>query len=170
MIRRMKFAPFFIVLLFAIPALAQTSNNPPPMRSYMGATKPEQAPQKDAAKKQRQPNVEIWLPPEFQSSEQKWPLLIFSHGFGGCAKQSAYLMKYLADHGYIVIAPDHEDARCNRGIGNGGLVQSMRQGTRDWPERPFRNPESWTDDTESDRRDDVLFALSSMLDDRQYKN
>jgi predicted dienelactone hydrolase len=46
----------------------------------------------------------------------------------------------------------------------------MRPGTKDWPERPFRTPETWTDTTEADRRDDVLFALSSMLDDRQYKN
>ena len=138
------------------------------MRSYMGATQPERKePQRE---KKRQANLEIWLPPEFQSSEQKWPLLIFSHGFGGCAMQSVTLTRYLADHGYIVIAPDHADARCNRGLAGGGILQSSRSGTRDWPERPFRNPESWTDKTEADRRDDVLFALSSMLDDRQYKD
>lgn len=164
----MKYALMMFVLFFSGPVLAQEANNqPPPMRSYMGATQPEKT---EAAPKQRQAHVEIWLPPEFQSTEQKWPLLIFSHGFGGCARQSNFLMQYLADHGYIVIAPDHVDARCNRGLGGGGLLQSFRSNTRDWPEKPFRTPDAWTDKTESDRRDDVLFALSSMLDDRQYKN
>ena len=138
------------------------------MRSYMGSTTPE----KPKVVHERQPNVEIWLPPEFQSTEQKWPLLIFSHGFGGCAKQSEFLTKYLADQGYIVIAPDHTDANCDR-FSKGGLrgqMQQMRAGKDMRPEKPFRTPDAWSDKTESDRRDDVLFALSSMLDDRQYKN
>lgn len=119
----------------------------------------------------REPHVEIWLPPDFQKSEQKWPLLIFSHGFGGCAKQSAFLMEYLADHGYIVIAPDHADANCARRSGNmRARLQDMRSGLAPSPEKPFRFPEDWDETTESDRRDDVFFAVSSMLDDRQYKN
>ena len=120
----------------------------------------------------RQPNVEIWLPPEFQSSERKWPLLIFSHGFGGCARQSDFLTRSLADHGYIVIAPDHADADCHRQMSGslGSRLGDMRAGKKAWPEKPFRNPEAWNEKTEADRRDDVLFALASMLDDRQYKN
>lgn len=174
----MKYALIAFLLLLTFPAYAletpapqtytQEKGAPPPeARAYTGNIKPSQ-PKKVGEERKRQPNVEIWLPPEFQSSEQKWPLLIFSHGFGGCAKQTNFLMQYLADHGYIVIAPDHADAKCNGRFG--ALVSAMRPGTRDWPERPFRNPESWTDETEADRRDDVLFALSSMLDDRQYKN
>ncbi len=144
---------------------------PPEARSFTGNIKPSQ-PKKTGEERKRQPNVEIWLPPEFQKSEEKWPLLIFSHGFGGCSKQSKFLTQYLADHGYIVIAPDHEDANCDR-FSAGGLrstLQAMRSGKDMRPERPFRTPEAWTDETETDRRDDVLFALSSMLDDRQYKN
>ncbi|PZQ45646.1 MAG: hypothetical protein DI551_06765 [Micavibrio aeruginosavorus] len=148
----MKYVLILLCLLMASPVHAQEQREP---------LKKE---------KQRQPNVEIWLPPEFQSSEQKWPLIIFSHGFGGCAKETGFLMSYLAESGYIVIAPDHGDARCDRGAGSVGLVQPLRAGAMDWPEKPFRNPEAWTDKTEADRRDDVLFALSSMLDDRQYKN
>ena len=181
MIRRMKYALIFLCLLFLnseiyaqdeAPSAPQTYTQekgapPPEARAYTGNIKPSD-PKKVGDERKRQPNVDIWLPPEFQSSEQKWPLLIFSHGFGGCAKQSKFLMQYLADHGYIVIAPDHADARCSGR--SGAFVQSMRSGTRDWPERPFRTPDAWTDKTEADRRDDVLFALSSMMDDRQYKN
>lgn len=120
----------------------------------------------------RQPNVEMWLPPEFQSSEQKWPVIVFSHGFGGCAKQSKFLTQYLADNGYIVVAPDHADADCGKFVdgGFGSKLSGMISGKRQWPEKPFRTPESWTDKTEADRKDDVRFALESLLDDRQYKN
>lgn len=158
---------------------ARAQTEPPEPRAFeKGVTSFEQYETKRAQEKappaktpdKRQPNVEIWLPPQFQSTEQKWPLLIFSHGFGGCAKQSAFLTEYLADQGYIVIAPDHEDARCReRFNGGGGLGGGLRGGAKDWPEKPFRTPDVWTDKTEADRRDDVLFALASMLDDRMYK-
>lgn len=162
------FVLFAGFMLFAVCAYAQDM---PQIRTYSGETHDGQSAFRQAKReKQRQPNVEIWLPPEFQSTERKWPLIVFSHGFGGCAKQSAFLTSYLADNGYIVIAPDHEDAQCaGKGSALSRLSQ-MRGGRIQSPEKPFRNPELWTDKTEANRRDDVLFALSSMLDDRQYKN
>ena len=36
-----------------------------------------------------------------------FPVLIFSHGWGGTRTQSTYLMEELASHGYIVVALDH---------------------------------------------------------------
>jgi predicted dienelactone hydrolase len=36
-----------------------------------------------------------------------WPVLVFSHGFGGVRFQSFYLTEHLATHGYVVVAPDH---------------------------------------------------------------
>lgn len=113
----------------------------------------------------REPRVEIWLPPDFQKHEGPWPLIIFSHGFGGCAIQSSFLTSYLAENGYIVAAPDHTDAACDK---YGGRLAQGAAGTKGWPERPFRNPEKWDDTTEADRKDDVLFTLSSLLDDRKY--
>jgi dienelactone hydrolase len=38
------------------------------------------------------------------------PLLVFSHGYGGCGTQSVYVTEYLAAQGYLVVAPDHDDA------------------------------------------------------------
>lgn len=185
MLAAMRYFLVLTVLLFSQAAFAQ-SEVKQPLEPY----RPNQTKQTDKTApsnkpysqfktneqrregKHRQPNVEIWLPPEFQSSEKKWPVIIFSHGFGGCAKQSKFLTSYLADQGYIVLAPDHADANCERigGNGAGSRLQAMRSGNRGRPEKPFRTPEAWTDKTEGDRRDDVLFALSSMLDDRQYKN
>jgi hypothetical protein len=36
-----------------------------------------------------------------------FPVLIFSHGWGGTRTQSTYLMEELASHGYVVVALDH---------------------------------------------------------------
>ena len=38
----------------------------------------------------------------------RWPVVIFSHGAGGVRFQSVFLTEYLAAHGYVVVAPDHE--------------------------------------------------------------
>lgn len=175
-----------ILILFSFPAFAQ-QQSPPEARPFAkGITSFEQYEAEKTGKDKkkgpdaktpdgRQPYVEIWLPPEFQSTEQKWPLIVFSHGFGGCANESRFLTRFLADNGYIVLAPHHTDENCSSSrfgdSGFGSRMTTMRAGQkRDWPERSFRNPDIWTDKTEVDRKDDVVFALESMFDDRQYRN
>jgi predicted dienelactone hydrolase len=56
-------------------------------------------------------DVAVW-PPAVGSGP--YPLALFSHGIGGCKTQSTYLMQALAQHGILVVAPDHSDkgARC----------------------------------------------------------
>jgi predicted dienelactone hydrolase len=39
--------------------------------------------------------------------EGTFPLIIFSHGFGGERRMSAHLCCHLASHGYVVVSPDH---------------------------------------------------------------
>jgi predicted dienelactone hydrolase len=38
---------------------------------------------------------------------REWPMLVFSHGFGGINTQSLPLMEYLASRGFVVVAPEH---------------------------------------------------------------
>lgn len=119
----------------------------------------------------RKPHIEIWLPKDFRVEGEKFPLLVFSHGFGGCAKQSVFLTQFLADHGYVVIAPDHADANCRRDLSGGGLasrMQDMRGGKTMRPEKPFRTPEAWSDKTEADRRDDMESAIDFVLNQPKY--
>lgn len=39
-----------------------------------------------------------------------YPLILFSHGMGGCGCQSVFYTENLASYGYVVVAPDHKDS------------------------------------------------------------
>ena len=103
-------------------------------------------------------SVVIWRPASAPAT--KAPLVIFSHGFGGCATQSTFLTEALANRGYFVVAPQHQDARC------GGVQQQSGRGARSRPQEPFQNPEAWSDRTFVDRADDVRAVLDAIAHDR----
>lgn len=66
----------------------------------------------------------------------RWPVVVFSHGAGGVRFQSVFLTEYLAGHGYIVVAPDHEgDATITEIDGEIVTVD-----TRQFVESAFRRP------------------------------
>ena len=52
-------------------------------------------------------------PPIFAADRARFPMLLFSHGFGGSPISSDYIeaLKLFASHGYVVIAPFHGDSR-----------------------------------------------------------
>jgi predicted dienelactone hydrolase len=86
------------------------------------------------------------------------PLVVFSHGFGGCGLQSIFFTEELARHGYVVAAPDHKDAAmCAI---NEESVGSLRA-----PDAPFQAPKRWSDQSHSDRRDDVLATIAAIVGD-----
>lgn len=87
----------------------------------------------------------------------KAPLVMFSHGFGGCETQSSRLMKQLAEAGYYVVALRHGDARCG-------------SGARGAPEEQFSEPAAWSPETYSDRRDDFVAVLAALKADAALKD
>ncbi len=90
-----------------------------------------------------------------------YPLVVFSHGFGGCGIQSVFFTQELARHGYIVVALDHKDAQCQ--------VDERRGRFRfQRAEEPFRKPEAWSDRTYADRRDDIELVIREMLADPEF--
>jgi predicted dienelactone hydrolase len=99
--------------------------------------------------------VLVWKPSGDSTGRQ--PVIIFSHGFGGCATQSRFLTSGLAKAGYWVFAPNHKDARCN-----------VRGGVPARPETPFKEPENWTDQNYRDRADDVRAVRSLLASSRAY--
>lgn len=82
------------------------------------------------------------------------PLVLFSHGLGGCALQSTFLTEEVARAGYVVAAPDHRDtATCS--IDGGGLrLQNLRT------EQPLLEPARWNEGTEVARLQDLREAIA----------
>jgi predicted dienelactone hydrolase len=91
------------------------------------------------------------------------PLVVFSHGFTGCGMQSIALTEELARHGYVVAAPDHADALfCH--------IDPEAAGLPSRSERPsFARPDSWTDTTFADRRNDVEATIDGLLADKDFR-
>jgi predicted dienelactone hydrolase len=84
----------------------------------------------------------------------RFPLVVFSHGFGGCGIQSVFVTEELARRGYIVAAPDHRDALCS--VTGTGVVQFIP------PDQSFLAPERWNDQTSIDRRVDIAGPITGM--------
>jgi predicted dienelactone hydrolase len=100
--------------------------------------------------------VYVWSPDT--ASTARLPVILFSHGFHGCATQSRFLMEAFADAGFIVFAPNHRDATCAGG------------GTR-WTERsavPFKDGAAWTDSSYADRSEDVQRLVRAIGTDARY--
>lgn len=96
-------------------------------------------------------DVAVWKP----RLSTKAPLVIFSHGFRGSKTQSAFLMKALAQAGYLVLAPDHHDA------GMFGHLDPR-------PQQSFAKPNQWTDQTYIDRHDDIVKLLAALRADPSW--
>jgi predicted dienelactone hydrolase len=94
-------------------------------------------------------DVAVWKPAGGAGS---YPLVLFSHGFGGCKTQSTYLMRALADDGMLVVAPDHRDkgADCPAGV------------PKDLPPDLFQ---SWGPSFKDYRRDDLRKLRAALPDE-----
>lgn len=54
--------------------------------------------------------------------QQRWPLLVFSHGYGGTMDMSCYFFRQLASQGVVVLAVEHTDGTASRAVQNGTPV------------------------------------------------
>jgi pimeloyl-ACP methyl ester carboxylesterase len=102
-------------------------------------------------------SVSYWLPPVVPGEVAAKPLVIFSHGFHGCAGQSIFLMKAMADAGYIVVAPEHADSSCWTGADHIGK-----------PEERFADYAAWTDKTHADRATDIKNLYAALKADKTW--
>lgn len=84
------------------------------------------------------------------------PIVVFSHAMHMCPTQSRYLMRALADAGYLVLAPRHADSNCRLSIP--GL---SRQG--------FKPSLFWSDDDFRDRADDVRRIVAALPHDARFR-
>jgi predicted dienelactone hydrolase len=78
-----------------------------------------------------------------------YPVIVFSHGFGGGKDNFAYLSTYWASHGYVCIHPAHADA--------GLLKNNLKKG--DPALEGLNDPKRWLE-----RVGDIAFVLNSLDD------
>lgn len=75
-----------------------------------------------------------------------YPLIIFSHGMGACPTNYSGIQNRLTSAGYIVVSPKHADC----------ISGSTK------PDLPWREPERWTKQTNSNRKDDIHKVLDAL--------
>ncbi len=110
-----------------------------------------------------------WLPKDFARRPHDVPLILFSHGFGGCAQQSRTLTQALADAGYAVLAPNHKDKGCEHHTT--GMVAGMwKMMTGQGPDKPFSQDADWDANTEISRAQDIKALLDFALSHEPYKS
>lgn len=109
-------------------------------------------------------DVAMWKPAG-ATPPTGFPLIVFSHGFTGCNTQSTFLMQALAGAGYMVLAPNHNDALCGtaRSHSSFGKIFGLR------PEQPFGDPEKWSASTYLDRRADIESVLDAALNGPSFQ-
>jgi predicted dienelactone hydrolase len=91
------------------------------------------------------------------------PLVVFSHGDLGCGLQSISFTEELARRGYVVAAPDHADAfLCH--IAKVPSVPSHRAAQPN-----FLAPDTWTDATFRDRRNDIAATINAVLSNSDFQ-
>ena len=100
-------------------------------------------------------DVVIWTP----SAEvrHRLPVVVFSHGLYTCATQSRFITRAIADAGYFVIAPNHEDATCAFSVGGFGFFRL-----------PGKPANLWTDSDYRDRAEDIRRIVVALPNDRRY--
>ena len=104
-------------------------------------------------------NVDVWLGQNVKG-EERGKVIIFSHGFRGSNRQSCFLMRALAQAGYNVFAPDHQDV-----AGFKKPWKFFTDGQAD-----FDVPEAWTDDTYRDRAEDISTLIQTLSQDARFKS
>ena len=101
--------------------------------------------------------IPLWLPPDTGGPH---PLVLFSHGAGGCSTQSAFLMRALAQHGMLVAAPDHQ--------GRGADCPDGPPDPKDLALDYLMNAANWNDAFYQDRRDDLNEVRAALQTDADY--
>lgn len=134
-------------------------------------------------------NKDLAMTIEYPIHGLSFPLIVFSHGFGGAANAYEPLVSYWTSYGYVVIRPSHADAGALREIYEQGRITApsrdrVREERRPRGNRNQQQPaapavaefvknaeEAWDKEREPqwrDRADDVSFVLDS-LDELEQK-
>ena len=133
----------------------KNQESPGPLRERLAERRQERAGKEAETQEIAGLPVSIWHPASDHVGPA--PLVIFSHGFHSFSTQSTFLMKALADNGYLVIAPNHRDSSQRLGSGFTGR-----------PDVGFGKPDQWSDATYRDRADGIVALVKALQADAQW--
>jgi predicted dienelactone hydrolase len=101
-----------------------------------------------------QRNKDLHVKVTFPKADGKFPVIVFSHGFGGSKDTYASLTAYWAARGYVVIQPTHDDSIAQRKAN--GEIHGVMQGFSTLRE-DIADPAAWRNRTR-----DVSFVIDSL--------
>jgi predicted dienelactone hydrolase len=101
-----------------------------------------------------QRNKDLHVKVTYPKADGKFPVIVFSHGFGGSKDTYASLTAYWAARGYVVIQPTHDDSIAQRKAN--GEIHGVMQGFSTLRE-DISDPAAWRNRTR-----DVSFAIDSL--------
>jgi predicted dienelactone hydrolase len=99
----------------------------------------------------------VWTPED--KTQHSLPIVVFSHGLYTCATQSRFITRAIADAGYFVIAPNHEDSACAFTLGWLGFSRL-----------PGKPAMLWTDADYRDRADDIRAIVAALPRDARFSD
>ncbi len=107
----------------------------------------------DAARNRSVP-VKIYYP---KQTDKPVPVIVYSHGTGGSREGYAYLGKFWASHGYVVVHPQHAGSDIKAALGSGKLLDGIKKAAAD-PRNAIERPK------------DITFVLDRLSQMSKEKN
>ena len=112
----------------------------------------------DTARANRDVPFKIYFPPEAQGAR---PVVIFSHGLGGNRDGAEYLLRFLAENGYVAVAVQHPGSDTPSVFGelaaNGGGGADFDRSTL-----PSKLKDSISPQAAAERFRDIPFAITQL--------
>jgi predicted dienelactone hydrolase len=101
-----------------------------------------------------QRNKDLRIKITFPKADGKFPVIVFSHGFGGSKDTYASLTAYWAARGYVTIQPTHDDSIAQRK--SNGQIRGALQGLSTLGQ-DIQDPVQWRNRTR-----DISFVIDSL--------
>ncbi len=100
-----------------------------------------------------QRNKDLHVKVFYPQAQGPFPVILFSHGYGGSKDSYRVLTHYWAEHGYVTLQPNHDDAYALRKA----LLRGWR--LRRQMEKTLNDPAAW-----DQRVGDMVFLLGALSD------
>src|SRR5438876_7036791 len=175
-----------LVLFAALTVAAGASNQPKRMQQTpaAGSVEGEASPVgviPTALLHDGQRNRDVDVAIEYPTRGGPFPVIIFSHGYGGSNRGYEGLVAYWTSHGYVTIRPAHADVGALRAAVRDVMAErrddrqqarrDRRRGAQEAPQPPVFRPnpaeQGWAKEREPQWRErarDISFVIDSLAD------